>query len=287
MKAPLDELRELLLDQWAVAGSCDIPRLAMVVGEVPRDKLDAVYEPMLNFVVQGGKSLTIGGQTLDYDPQHYFLMTVDLPASGTLHDAGAGLPYIALALTLEPQVISGLVAEVPRGSDSSGAAFSVSPVTPEMTDAWLRMARLMGHPDQAGILAPMIEREILFRVLQGPQGWMLRQIARSDSQLSRLHSIIRWMRQHYAEPLRMEVLAVQAGMSLSAFHRCFKAATALSPLQFQKQLRLLEAKRLLTTTRSSASTAAYSVGYESPSQFGREYLRRFGCSPRKDQADSA
>lgn len=287
MKAPLRELRDIVQSQWAVSRDSGIARLALVVGDVPRHELDAVYEPMLNFVVQGGKRLSIGAQELDYDPERYFLISVDIPASGQIRGEGAGLPYVALALTLDAQTITELATDMSKGSDRGGAAFSVSPVTPQMTDAWLRMARLMARPDDIPVLAPMIEREILFRVLQGPQGWMLRQIAHADSRLSRMRSTIGWLRQHYAEPLRIEDLAVYAGMSVSAFHRRFKSTTALSPLQFQKRLRLLAARRVLAIGGSSVTAAAYSVGYESPSQFGREYLRMFGRSPGAEQSDSA
>lgn len=287
MNAPLKELQDIVQSRWATSRDSGIPRLAMMVGDVPRHELDAVYEPMLNFVLQGGKRLTIGTQVLDYDPEHYFLISVDVPASGQLRGEAGGLPYAALALTLDVPTITDLAASFPVSNDAGAAAFSVSPVTPEMTDAWLRMARLMALPHEAKVLAPLIEREILFRVLQGPQGWMLRQIAHKDSRLSRMRDTIGWLRQHFTEQLKIDDLAARAGMSTSAFHRQFKSTTAHSPLQFQKHLRLLEARKMLTTTAQSVTTVAYTVGYESPSQFGREYLRLFSRSPGDDQSRSA
>ena len=285
MTSPLTELRELVHTRWAVARASGIPRLGLMVGEVPRYELDAVYEPMLNFVLQGGKRVTICTHVLDYDPEHYFLNSVDIPVSGQIHGEAPGLPYTALALTLDVPLITDLVADFPARDDAGAAAFSVSPITPEMTDAWLRLARLMRRPEEIKVLAPLIEREILFRVLQGPQGWMLRQIANKDSRLSRMRETIGWLRKHYTDKLSVDALADQAGMSPSAFHRQFKSTTAYSPVQFQKRLRLLEARKLLITAAVNVTTVAYTVGYESPSQFGREYLRMFGRSPGEDHAN--
>jgi AraC-like DNA-binding protein len=284
MMAPLIELREIVQSRWAIARNSGIPRLALMVGAAPRMELDAVYEPMLNFVLQGGKRITIGTQVLDYDPERYFIISIDVPASGQIKGGPGALPYAALALTLDLPTITDLAADLPANNDHGAPAFSVSPVTPEMTDAWLRMARLMARPHEVTVLAPLIEREILFRALEGPQGWMLRQIANKNSRLSRMRDTIGWLRQHYTEQLKVDDLADRAGMSTSAFHRQFKSTTAHSPLQFQKRLRLLEARQMLTTAAASVTAVSYTVGYESPSQFGREYLRMFGCSPGGEQS---
>ena len=189
---------------------------------------------------------------------------------------------MAMALTLDVAAITQLATDYPAGSDAGAAGFSVSPVTTEMTDAWMRLARLMARPDEIKVMAPLVEREILFRVLQGPQGWMLRQIGNNDSRLARMRGTIGWLRKHYTEKLRVDELADHAGMSESAFHRQFKSTTAYSPVQFQKRLRLLEARKLLVTAAVNVTTAAYAVGYESPSQFGREYRRMFGHAPGQD-----
>jgi AraC-like DNA-binding protein len=287
MTSPLEELREIVQTRWAVARASGIPRLGLMVGTVPKYELDAVYEPMVNFVLQGGKRVTICNQVLNYDPEHYFLNSVDVPVSGQIRGEPGGLPYMALALTLDVRAINDLAANFPSNNEDGGAAFSVSPVTSEMTDAWLRLARLMARPQEVTVMAPLIEREILFRVLQGPQGWMLRQIANKDSRLSRMRDTIGLLRKHYADTLRVDDLAAHAGMSRSAFHRQFKSTTAHSPLQFQKRLRLLEARRMLMHDAASVTTVAYAVGYESPSQFGREYLRMFGASPGADHSNAA
>jgi len=282
MTTPLQELRDLVHARWLDTRASGIPRLGLMVGTVPRYELDAVYEPMVNFVLQGGKRVTICTQVLDYDAEHYFLNSVDVPVSGQIRGTAGGLPYMAMALTLDVAAITQLAADYPAGSDAGAAGFSVSPVTGEMTDAWLRLARLMARPDEIKVMAPLVEREILFRVLQGPQGWMLRQIGNKDSRLARMRGTIGWLRKHYTEKLRVDALAEHAGMSESAFHRQFKSTTAYSPVQFQKRLRLLEARKLLVTAAVNVTTAAYAVGYESPSQFGREYRRMFGHAPGQD-----
>ena len=155
-------------------------------------------------------------------------------------------------------------------------------MTPELLDAWLRMMRLLDHPDEIAALAPAYEREILFRVLQGPHGWMLRDIATPDTALSRISVAIDWIRRNFAQEIRVEALAEMAALSVSAFHRHFKAVTALSPLQYQKRIRLLHARSQLIAGQGSATSIAFSVGYESPNQFSREYARLFGLPPSRD-----
>ncbi|KAH0437976.1 hypothetical protein KCU90_g3643, partial [Aureobasidium melanogenum] len=258
----------------------------MVRGAVPEHELAAVYEPMVNLILQGCKSMTVGGQTLHYDPATYFVMSVDLPAAGIVRSSESGAPYLAVSLTLNPALIAGLLSDLPNaaGPVRGNAGFSVAAVTADLLDAWVRMLRLMTHPADIPALAPAYEREILYRVLQGPMGWMLHDIATPDTALSRINRIIQRIRRDYALPLRMHELAEEAAMSVSAFHRHFKAVTALSPLQYQKQIRLLQARTRLITAGHSVTTAAHEVGYESPTQFSREYARAFGLPPAKDAA---
>jgi transcriptional regulator GlxA family with amidase domain len=158
----------------------------------------------------------------------------------------------------------------------------VATVTPELLDAWVRMLRLMERPDDIPVLAPAYEREILYRVLQGPQGWLLRDIATPDTALSRIQAAITWIRENFAKPLRVESLAALVAMSASAFHRHFKAVTNMSPLQYQKTVRLMHARQRMITQALSVASAAIEVGYESASQFSREYSRLFGQSPARD-----
>ena len=192
MDSALAELRRLTAHAENRRTETGLPRVAMVQGEIPEHQLAAVYEPMINLILQGRKTLTIGGQTYRYDPAHYFVMSIDVPATGTVHPDRDGHPYLSVALTLDPDVVADLLDDMPAPPpgvhDERG--FSVCPTTPELLDAWLRLLRLMEHPGDIPALAPVYEREILYRVLQGPQGWMLREIALPDSTLSRIRRTI-------------------------------------------------------------------------------------------------
>lgn len=290
MHTALDELRRLAAKAENRRTDTGIPRVAMVQGEIPEHALAAVYEPMINLILQGGKSMTVGTRTLHYDPATYFVMSVDLPAVGSVHPAATGEPYLAVSLTLDLATITALLGDLPPHPHASGdapsrtEAFNVAAVTPELMDAWVRMLRLMDRPADIPALAPSYEREILYRVLQGPLGHMLRQLATPDSAMARISGAIGRIRRDYQQPLRIAELAEQVAMSESAFHRHFKSATALSPLQYQKQLRLLQARQLLTTHGKSVTATALDVGYESPTQFSREYARAFGLPPTQDAA---
>ena len=284
MENQLQELRRLAARAENRITETGIPRIAMVQGEIPEHKLAAVYEPMINLILTGSKTMTVGERTFEYDPATYFVMSVDLPAAGSIHPSATGEPYLAIKLGLDPQIIANLLAEIPKptGGRLFDAGFSVAPVTPELLDAWLRMMRLLDRPEEIAALSPAYEREILFRVLQGPLGWMLRDIATPDTSLSRISVAIDWIRQNFATQIKMEALADMVALSVSAFHRHFKAVTALSPLQFQKRVRLLHARELLISGQGNATSVAFVVGYESPNQFSREYARMFGLPPSKD-----
>ncbi|MBP2171407.1 AraC-like DNA-binding protein [Erwinia toletana] len=284
MNNQLHELRRLAAKAENRLTETGIPRVAMVQGAIPEHELAAVYAPMVNLVLQGSKSMTVGDSTLHYCPANYFLMSVALPAVGTIWPATTGEPYLAVALTLDPAVVTDLLADLPdyTQSETETAAFSVAEVTPELMDAWVRMLRLMERPADIAALAPVYEREILYRVLQGPHGQMLRDIALPDSAVARVSLAIQMIRRDYAKPLRVEELAEKAAMSVSAFHRHFKAVTTLSPLQFQKRIRLLQARMLLLVSGKNVTSAALDVGYESTTQFSREYARAFGLPPTRD-----
>lgn len=289
----LNELRGLAARAENRRTETGIPRVAMVQGAVPEHELAAVYDPMINMILRGSKTMTVGNRTLRYDPATYFVISIDLPAIGTVHAEPDGSPYLAISLTLEAAVIADLLQDLPclgsahAGADlSAEAGFSVASVTCELMDAWVRMLRLIDRPDDVAALAPAYEREILYLVLRGSQGRMLRDIALPDSTLARVNKAIQRIRRDFARPLRMEKLADEAAMSLSAFHRHFKAVTALSPLQYQKQLRLLRARTLLISEGRTVMSVALEVGYESPTQFSREYSRAFGLPPTQDVSRS-
>ena len=282
MHNTIDELRSLVMraeNKWTDTG---LPRVAMVQAEACASQ---VYQPMLHLVLQGTKTLSIGDQVLQYLPITYFLVPVDVPATGEIHPSGPGLPYLAISLTLDPNVIATLLAgEVKTAEQPTTSRFSAVTAPAEMIDAWLRMMRLMDRPNEAAVLAPMIEREILFRVLQGPLGSMLREIARPDGRLAQIRRATQWIREHYTEPFRVEPLATMTDMSVAAFYRHFKSITGMTPIQYQKRLRLLRARWLLLFEPRDAASIAFTVGYESASQFSREYARLFGMPPARDAA---
>jgi AraC-like DNA-binding protein len=284
MEDRLVELRALASGAGNTRTETGIPRVAMVQGKVPEHELAAVYDPMVNLILQGRKSMTIGDRTLEYDRASYFVMSIDLPAVGSIHAAETGEPYLAVSLTIDPTVVADVLAcaRPMTAPPVANQAFSVASVTPELLDAFVRMLRLMHDPADVPVLAPAYEREILYRVLQGPHGGMLRDIAMPDTDLSRMRQAIQWIRANFRGPMRVEAPAEMVAMSASAFHRHFKAATAMSPLQFQKRIRLLHARTLLIAGAGSAAAVAFEVGYESASQFSREYARFFGLPPTRD-----
>jgi AraC-like DNA-binding protein len=286
MQTSLDELKELASGAQNRRTETGIPRVAMVKGAIREHELTGVYEPMVNMILQGGKTMSIGERVIHFDHASYFVMSIDVPATGTVHQGGPGQPYLAVSLTLDASAISSMLEDMPEdGHLPHGiGGFSVCPVTPELLDAWVRMLRLMRNSADIPVLSKGYEREILYRVLQGPQGWMLREIGRPGSALSRIRNAIKWIRGNYTEPIHVEHLADVAGLSLSAFHRRFKSVTAMSPIQFQKKLRLLQARSLLLSTSRHASVICFEVGYESASQFNREYSHQFGLPPATDIA---
>jgi AraC-like DNA-binding protein len=260
-----------------------IPRVVLNVGYEPTAFVHGLYEPMLCLVLQGAKEIQVAGRQLRYDPACYFIATVEIAASGRVSEASRDKPYVSVALGLDREALASLLpdAGAPAREEAGAAAYAVSPVTPELADAFLRLLRLLERPADIGILAPMLEREILYRLLQGPQAAVLTQIASADSRLSQVRRAIATIRARFDRALRVEELADLAGMSPATFHRHFRAATGMSPLQFQKSLRLQHARRLLITDHDAAR-AGYAVGYESASQFSREYARLFGAPPARD-----
>ncbi|MFU8924859.1 AraC family transcriptional regulator N-terminal domain-containing protein [Acinetobacter puyangensis] len=286
LESTLNELKELVLQIETQNIHSLLPRVAMVRGEIAEHKLTALYDPMLNLVLEGSKTMAIGNQIHHYNPANYFMMSVDLPAMGKLHSAKNGAPYLALSLTLDAKIVADLLNDIshtmPNKAYHSG--FSVAPVTFELLDAWVRLLRLMNKPDEIFTLASIYEREILFRVLQGPLGKILHDMATADTLLARINLAIHWLKINFNQSIKMEKLAAMTALSVSAFHRHFKAITALSPLQFQKRIRLLHARSLLLSGEGNVTTVAFEVGYRSSHQFSREYARSFGLPPSKDIA---
>jgi AraC-like DNA-binding protein len=284
MQAELDHLLALAMRHARdLRTATPIPRVSINIGREPTALMPGLFEPMLCLVLQGAKEVMVGDRRLRYDPACYFVASVELAASGRVTEASRERPYVSISLALDAEALVALLPEagVPVQPEARVMGFGVSPVTAELVDAWLRLLRLLDTPQDIPVLAPMLEREILYRLLQGPQAEVLRQIVRADSRLSRVRRAIAWIRGHYDKRLRVGPLAELAGMSPASFHRHFKAVTAMSPLQFQKSLRLQHARRLLLADQD-ASRAGYAVGYESASQFSREYARLFGAPPARD-----
>jgi AraC-like DNA-binding protein len=286
MKELLDHMsRRVLRHTDGICLDTPLPRVGLATMGRQSTPVPTVYQPMVCLVLQGAKQVLIGDRVLRYDAASCFVSSLELPATGCVVEAAPDAPYVVASLALDRGLLAELLADLPPApallTNASVAGFGVATVTTELLEAWDRLLALLDAPADIPFLAAAREREVLYRLLQGGHGAMLRQIAREDSRLSHVRRAIEWIRRHYDQTLRTETLAEIAGMSVPTFHRQFKAATAMSPLQFQKSLRLQTARRLLTTN-ADAAHAAYAVGYESASQFSREYARAFGAPPSRD-----
>jgi AraC-like DNA-binding protein len=283
----LDELATLIERQTGDDGAHEtaIAELTLTRYSAPSEPIVVLYEPSLCLVAQGGKQVLLAGEVYRYDPAHFLLVSVDLPVATQVIEASPRAPYLALRVALDPAIVGELMADG-ASLDTRGAALSramaVSPVEPPLLDAVVRLVGLLDSPHDIAALAPLVLRELTYRVLTGDQGPRLRQIASAGAPAQRIARAIRWLKDHFAEPLRIEALAREVRLSPSALHRYFKAVTAMSPLQYQKRLRLQEARRLMLGDGLDASQAGFRVGYDSPSQFSREYRRLFGAPPRRD-----
>jgi AraC-like DNA-binding protein len=239
-------------------------------------------------MAQGAKRIAVGDRVYDYRGGQCLVASVDLPITGHFTEASPAEPALGFALTLKPSLIAELLlnpaaadlARSARGSAAAGIAVHSAP--DDLVEAVTRMVRLLDRPRDLAVLAPMLEREIVWLLMRGEDGALVRQLGLADSGLSRVGHAVRWLRERYAETIRIDELAAMTRMSPSAFHRTFHAVTAMSPIQFQKQVRLLEARIRLVADPRDVAGAAYAVGYESPSQFSREYRRRFGAPPSQD-----
>jgi AraC-like DNA-binding protein len=260
-----------------------LPGLVLASIDAPTQPVHHLYEPVFAVVAQGTKRAVLGEKLFEYRAGQYLLVSVDLPITGHVAEASVAAPFLAAGLMLKPAAIASLLLEAAAGvAAGNTAGLGVSELTHELLDPLVRLLRLLDHPRDAAVLAPMAEREILWRLLCGEQGAMLRQIGLADSRLSQVSHAIGWIRKHYAEPLRIDHLASLAAMSTSSLHRHFRAVTSMSPLQYQKQIRLQEARARLLAESGDVAAIGFGVGYDSPSQFSREYSRLFGVPPGRD-----
>jgi AraC-like DNA-binding protein len=261
----------------------DIPGLTLTRRTRPIGPASGTYEPSLAVVAQGRKRVDLGGTTFIFDESRFLLTSVDLPIIGQVIEASEQAPFLCFLLKLEMPVVRELLSreELPAGASES-PAMSIGKTTPELLSACCRLVDLLNNPQDIPFLSNLIQREIIYRILKGPEGTRLRAIATPGDQSQRTAKAIAWLRAHYSKPLRVEELAQIAGMGVSTLHHHFRALTAMSPLQYQKQLRLQAARGRMLMDGLDAASAAFEVGYESASQFNREYSRLFGQPPMRD-----
>ncbi|WP_018415983.1 AraC family transcriptional regulator [Teredinibacter turnerae] len=262
-----------------------IPNLLFFRRDAPTEPDFCLIEPSVVLVVQGTKQLLIGDQALPYDRSNFLITSLDLPASSQVIAASSELPCLGVVLKLDIRMLAEIIAQtdLPHLRErTNGQSVGLGTMSTAIIRPFERLLGLLDEPKAINVLAPLIEREIHYRLLLSNQAALLRQITAIDSQGYRIARAIDWLKTHYTHQLRVEDLATRVQMSTPSFHHHFRQLTSMSPLQYQKRLRLHEAKRLMLNNQLDASSAAYQVGYESPSQFSREYSRMFGAPPKKD-----
>lgn len=270
----------------------DISGLNLFRADAPTSCMSTVYEPSLCVIAQGRETVQLGDREIIYDALSYMVSSVDLPVNKYVVDASPESPFLAVKINIDPAEVAKVVMQLgdssrasdPHDTPDSGCGMCVAQVDLGILDAMTRLVRLLDSPADVPVLAPLIQREIIYRALVGELGPRMREFASTDSQSNRISQVISVLKDRFAEPLRVRQLAEDVNMSESALYHSFKQATCMSPLQFQKKLRLHEARLLMLKEGLDASTASYQVGYESPSQFSREYNRMFGAPPRSDIA---
>lgn len=248
-------------------------------------RLPTVYNPSLCVIVQGGKQVLLEDEVYRYAPSQYLVVSVDLPVIGQVTKASEKEPYLCLQIDIDQRQIGELIVEAEQvvlAKTETGRGLFVGNVDESLSDCVLRLMSLLQKPRDIPLLAPMIKREIYYRLLNGEHGPKIAQISIAGSNMQRINTALKKIKNDYNQSLRVEDMAELAGMSVSSFHFHFKEVTAMSPLQYQKRLRLMEARRMMLTEDLDAASAAYKVGYESPSQFSREYSRMFGLPPGRD-----
>ncbi|MFG2296101.1 AraC family transcriptional regulator N-terminal domain-containing protein [Streptomyces sp. NPDC048603] len=285
----LDELRTLLARHARPDATTAVDGVLVSRVERSDPPEPAMTGTVLAVIAQGTKRLALGDRILEYGPGQYLVASVDLPITGQFLRVGPDRPALGFGLVLEPSAIAELLlhagpGDAPRTGGGAVPALAVCDAPAALLDAVVRLLRLLDEPRDRAVLAPLVKREILWRLLTGEQGAAVRQLGLADSGLSQVARAVAWIRRHYAEPFRVGDLARLSGMSESAFYRNFQAVTSMSPIRFQKQIRLQEARLLLASRPGDVTGVAHRVGYDSPSQFSREYRRRFGTPPSRDAA---
>jgi len=251
------------------------------------EQFHSVFKPAFCIIAQGSKSVHLNEEIFRYDPGHYLISTVDLPIASCVAEASEEKPYLSLRLDLDASVVASVMMESGikiKKSDAQVKAMDVSPIDADLLETIVKLARLLDTPDEMKFLAPLVIREIIYRLLKGEQGARLSHLITQEGDARRISRAVRQLSENIAEPLKIEQIARELGMSVSGFHHHFKSVTAMSPLQFQKQLRLQEARRLMLSEDLNVASASFRVGYEDPSYFSREYKKLFGAPPQRDVA---
>lgn len=284
---PLSRIRDIIGRQCRTRrqATC-LDGLTLFQVDGPSPGVSTMYRPTLCIVAGGRKQVLLGERIYEYDRSQYMIVTVDVPVTGCVIEASPGDPYLGLTLDLDPVAIADLLLQLLQGRQPPGepVALAVSKLGADLLGPLARLVGLLDRPADIPVLAPLIKREIYYRLLQGEQGALLRQVATAGSHLAQIGVAADWIRSNYARPMQVETLAEQAGMSVTSFHRHFKAVTMMSPLQYRTRVRLQEARRLMLVAGQDAGAIGFDVGYESPSQFSREYRRMFGVPPATDAA---
>jgi AraC-like DNA-binding protein len=283
------QLADLISRHATTPGSfkCAINNLHLTRYEQCSQSFPTLAQPALCVQANGSKIVKLGDEEYVYDALNYMVLSVAMPISGRITEASPESPGLSIRLDIDPAEINALIADAgPIGVPTrpTGRGLYVERMDPQLLDAVIRLVRLLDSPKDITMLAPLVRREILYRLLRSRQGHRLYEIALSNSQTHRVSQAIAWLNEHFHRPLRIDDLAREINLSVSALHHRFKAVTSMSPLQYQKQLRLQEARRLMLNEGLEACAAGYRVGYESPSQFSREYSRQFGAPPSRDLA---
>jgi AraC-like DNA-binding protein len=284
--------REELIERMTNASPEDgvlevFPGLFLGRSSIPTERVHTVFNPAFCVIAQGSKQVLLGEETFRYDPGNYLISTVDLPIVSHVVEASKEHPYLSFRLDLDASFVASVMMESgieSKKGDESVKAMDVSSIDADLLDAVVRLARLLDTPDEIQVLAPLIIREIIFRLLKGEQGARLSHLLASGGDTRRISKAVKQLRENIDQPLRIENIARELGMSVSGFHHHFKSVTAMSPLQFQKQIRLQEARRLMLGEDLDVASASFRVGYEDPSYFSREYKKLFGAPPQRDIA---
>jgi len=263
----------------------DIPGLRLSRWVHPTPPTSYTHNPSICLIAQGKKQVLLGGESYVYDSNHFLISSINLPITANILDASEEEPYLGIILELDLQEISQLIVDgefVFEQNKEAQKGIAVGSLSETLLDAFIRLMALLDQPDSIKILAPVIKREIFYRLLTSEQGLRLNQIVTSGSHSHQISKAIDWLKNNFVKPLSVSDLAAYSGMSKSAFYTHFRSMTSMTPLQFQKKLRLSEARRLMLTENLDAMSTTFKVGYESPSQFSREYSRLFGSPPSKD-----